>query len=145
MKMKMKMTVKDKLILLYKKYKELIHYIFFGGLTTVVNFIIYYGLIYAFDVHYIAAQIVAWIGAVIFAYITNKLFVYESKSREKQVLFIELLSFFAVRLFSFGVETLLLWLEVDIMGISESIAKIPAAVVTVILNYITGKFVFRKK
>lgn len=145
MKMKMKMTVKDKLILLYKKYKELIHYIFFGGLTTVVNFIIYYGLIYAFDVHYIAAQVVAWIGAVIFAYITNKLFVYESKSREKQMLFIELLSFFAVRLFSFGVETLLLWLEVDIMGISESIAKIPAAVVTVILNYITGKFVFRKK
>lgn len=135
----------EKILGLYRKYKELLSYLFFGGLTTAVNFIVYYVCIHAFGAHYIASQVISWIFAVAFAFVTNKLFVFESKSKEHRIIFLEIIAFAGVRLFSFGVETLLLWFQVEIIALGEDIAKIPASVVTVILNYITGKLVFRKK
>ena len=134
-----------KLTALLKKYKEAISYLFFGVVTTAVSFVLYYALLYL-GVHYLWAQAISWIGAVLVAYITNKLWVFESRVTGFLPILRELCSFVLSRLFSFGVETLLLYLMVDVASIGEGIAKIPVAVITVVLNYITGKLmVFKKK
>ncbi len=129
---------------LFQKYRETVMYLIFGVATTVVSFALYYAFLWL-GMHYLWSQTLSWIGAVIFAYITNKIWVFESDVRGFLPLVREFCSFVLSRLFSFGVETLLLWLMVDVASISEGIAKIPVAVLTVILNYITGKLlVFRK-
>ncbi len=131
--------------LLFKKYREAIAYLFFGVLTTVVSFALYYALLWL-GLHYLWAQTISWVGAVLFAYVTNKRYVFESRAHGFFPVLFEFCSFVLSRLFSFGVETLLLWLMVDIATVSETVAKIPVAVLTVILNYVTGKLlVFRKK
>ncbi len=130
---------------LFHKYRETVMYLIFGVATTVVSFALYY--VFRFiGMPYLWAQTLSWIGAVIFAYITNKIWVFESNVRGFAPLFMEFVSFVASRLFSFGVETLLLWLMVDFAHVPDKIAKIPVAVITVILNYVTGKLlVFTKK
>lgn len=134
-----------KLTAFLKKHREAIRYLFFGVVTTVVNFVLYYALLYL-GMHYLWAQVIAWIGAVLVAYVTNKLWVFESRVTGVLPILREMASFVLSRLFSFGVETLLLFLMVDVAAISEGVAKIPVAVLTVVLNYITGKLmVFRKK
>jgi len=135
----------ETILSLLKKHRETVSYLFFGVVTTVVNFILYYALLFL-GMHYLWAQVIAWIGAVLVAYITNKLWVFESRVNGFLPILKEMLVFIASRLFSFGVETLLLYLMVDVASVSEGIAKIPVAVLTVILNYVTGKLlVFRKK
>lgn len=135
----------ENILRLYRKYRETVHYLFFGVVTTAVNFVIYYLLVFG-GMYYIAAQVIAWIGSVIVAYITNKLWVFEDHAHGFSAVAKQFCSFTASRLFSFGVETLLLWLMVDVGSISERIAKLPVAVLTVILNYVTGKLlVFRRK
>jgi len=134
----------EKVKALLAKHRETVSYLFFGVLTTAVSFALYY-LCLACGMHYLWAQALSWIGAVLFAYVTNRRWVFESRVTGLLPIVKELSAFVLSRLFSFGVETLLLWLMVDIAGISESIAKIPVAVVTVVLNYILGKMlVFRK-
>ena len=115
-----------KLIDLFFKYKEAILYLFFGGCSTLVN-IVTYGIgtrILEWDV--ISANILAWVCSVIFAYLTNKFFVFESKANDLNTLFKEVLSFFSAR-----VVTLLL----DV-----------AIIFVIIANYIFSKlFIFKKE
>lgn len=135
----------DKLKALYARYRETVNYLIFGVATTAVNFVVYGALVY-FGMYYLTAQVIAWIAAVVFAYVTNRIWVFESRRSGVRAIAAEFASFTASRLFSFGVETLLLWLMVDVLHLSEMFAKIPVAVITVVLNYVTGKLlVFRKK
>ena len=134
------------------KHKEIVLYIVFGALTTLVNFIIYYPLvnIKAMDPHkewwVLVVNVIAWIAAVAFAFVTNKLFVFESKERDKKTLFLQITSFVGSRLFSLLVEEGILALFVSILHYNENIWKLVAAVFVVIMNYFFGKFlVFRKK
>ncbi|MBQ3137838.1 MAG: GtrA family protein [Clostridia bacterium] len=145
---------------LFSKYKELIIYVLFGALTTAVNFVTFwlFGKILGEDLYYISNAI-AWFVSVVFAYITNKLFVFESKSFAPKVLIKEISAFFSARIFSFGVEEGGMWLFVDLLKFGEFslslfsfeingqlIAKLILAVTVVILNYFASKFViFRKK
>lgn len=144
---------------LFKKYKELITYVIFGGLTTVVNLISFklFNVILG-EEHYLISNVIAWFIAVVFAYVTNKLFVFESRSWEIKIIRKEIISFFAARVFSLGIEELGLWILVSLLhfdtysitlfGIvigGKMIAKIVLAVVVVILNYIFSKLVIFKK
>ena len=145
---------------LLNKYKELLLYIIFGGLTTVVNFIAFWicGKLLGEEL-YLISNAIAWFVSVVFAYITNKLFVFESKSFTPKTLLKEIPSFFSARIFSFGVEEGGMWLFVDLLRFGEYslnifgfeitgqlIAKLILAVFVVILNYFASKFViFRKK
>ena len=149
-----------KLTDLIVKYKELITYIFFGVLTTLVNFITFY-LLRALlgEELYLLNNAIAWFLSVVFAYITNKLFVFESKSFERKILLREVSEFFGARIFSFGVEEGGMWLLIDLLGFGEYslnilgfeiggqlIAKLILSVIVVMLNYFASKFViFRKK
>lgn len=145
---------------LFIKYKELITYVVFGVLTTLVNFVCFWVLNKIFGNHiYLLNNAIAWIVSVIFAYVTNKLWVFESKSWNIKIVAREVVGFFAARLFSFGVEEGGLWLFVDILGMSklsftvlgfevtgQLIAKVILAVIVVILNYFFSKFlIFTKK
>lgn len=148
-------TIKSLII----KYKELITYGIFGVATTVVNFVSFKlaSILLGEDL-YLLSNIIAWVVSVIFAYITNKLWVFESKSLKPEVVFKELVSFFAARGFSFIVEELGLFLLVDVARLSDyqltvlsfnisgtMISKILVAFVVVIINYFFSKlFIFRK-
>lgn len=132
---------------LFHKYYELITYVFFGGLTTVVDFVIYYVLLLAFgEGIYMIAQVAAWVGAVAFAFVTNKRYVYLDQEKGAAAVIGQVVRFVLARLFSLGVQLLLTWIGVELLSMSEWIVKIPVAVLVVVLNYFTGKFaVFVKK
>lgn len=140
---------------LIKKYKEIILYIFFGVLTTAVNFIIYF-IINALlgEKMYLISNVIAWTGAVAFAYITNKIWVFESKSQKAKTLLKEIGEFFLARLFSLGAEEAGLYLFVELLNFNafsfsffsqtitgNIIAKIIMQIIVVILNYIFSKFI----
>lgn len=145
---------------LFNKYKEIILYVVFGVLTTLVNFAAFWLLTEILGERlYLASNAAAWIISVVFAYVTNKLFVFESKSVKPGVVIKEIIEFFAARLFSFAVEEggLLLFVKclhfdnypIEILSFQISgqmIAKVILAVIVVILNYIFSKFIiFAKK
>ena len=135
----------EKIKELFVKYRELIMYVIFGGLTTVVSFVTYYAFLYL-GIHYIIAQAVSWLFAVAFAFVVNKIFVFQDKDNSTGTLIRQIWQFISVRIASGVLETALLWLLVDIITIGEGIAKIPVAVLTVVINYIASKLlIFRKK
>lgn len=142
-----------------KNKKEIINYIIFGVLTTVVNFIVYwlFNRILGKN-YYLVSNVIAWIAAVAFAYVTNKVLVFESKVTQPKALVKEIVEFFIARLFSLGIEEAGLLILVDLMmfkNISfelftfnitgELVAKIILALVVVVLNYIFSKFIIFKK
>ena len=134
------------------KHKEIVLYIVFGVLTTLVNFIIYYPLvnIKAMEPHkswwVLVVNVIAWIAAVAFAFVTNKLIVFESKELDRKTVLVQIASFVGSRLFSLLVEEGILALFVSLLNYSENVWKLIAAVFVVIMNYFFGKFlVFRKK
>ena len=134
----------QKIKALFVKYREIILYLIFGGLTTVVSFVVYYAILWA-GMHYLAAQVISWAAAVAFAFVVNKLFVFEDRDNTPGALLRQIGQFVSVRIASGVLETALLWLLVDVIRISENIAKIPVAVLTVIINYIASKLlIFRK-
>lgn len=135
----------EKLKELYIKYKEIILYVIFGGLTTVINYAIY-ALMVLLKIDIYTSNITAWIGAVLFAYFTNRKMVFNSEAKGKKSVIIEILSFYGSRVFSLAVETGLLFVCVSLMGMNEWITKLVLQVVVIVLNYIFSKFiVFRKK
>lgn len=138
------------------KYKEPILYVFFGGLTTLVNYIIYFSCTEGFRLGWSAATVLAWIGAVLFAYVTNRKWVFESSAIGVQAVVLEFAKFIAARLLSLGMEWVTLKLLLDILHmnnyiyaslpVGEFAAKTIAQVIVIIANYIFGKWVvFRKK
>ena len=132
---------------LFIKYKEIIMYLIFGVATTGVNWVVYSLL-----VKMTVSNVIAWIAAVIFAFITNKLWVFESKSWVPKVAAREFVSFVASRLATGVIEwfgPLLLFkigLDQDLFGVKGFVAKIVCSVLVVILNYVFSKLlVFTKK
>lgn len=135
----------DKLRMLLNKYKEQWHYLIVGGCTTLVNYLIYTPLVFFlpfFKEHYQLANMLAWVGAVAFAYFANGAFVYNSTAKRGLK---EAGAFVLSRVFSLVLESLLLALMVEILHLDEVIAKLVVSVVTVVVNYLTGKLVFKKR
>lgn len=129
---------------LLKKYKELISYVFWGAATTAVDWVLYFLLRNPIGEYWAVA--VAWAGAVVFAYVTNKLFVFASKSWALRVAGPEFLKFTGARVFTLGLTELLMWLFSGLLLIPDGIVKIGTSVLTVLLNYVFSKlFIFRRK
>lgn len=125
--------------------RETILYLVFGVLTTVVNYVVYYPC-RMLGLHYQLCNVLSWMAAVAFAYITNKLFVFESRSFSPTVLLREIVLFAGARIFSLLCEMALMWLGVDLLHIHDFLMKLIAAVLVIILNYVFSKlFVFKKK
>ena len=133
------------------KHKEILLYLFFGVSTTAVNWIIYFLFTELYGAEMTVNNALAWAGAVIFAFVTNKLFVFESKNMSLNVLLKESISFLGARMFSGLFEIFLptllfkLGLVQSLFGIEGFFAKAIVSVLVVILNYMLSKvLIFRK-
>ena len=139
----------DKILALLKKYREIILYLIFGGLTTVVNFIalwLFYDLLGIRVLDALGANTLAWVVAVAFAFVTNKLFVFESRDTSQKTLLREMISFVVARLVSLGAESAVIYIGVTLLACNLWIVKILASVIVVILNYVFSKLIiFRKQ
>lgn len=132
---------------LYFNYKEIVNYLVFGGLATLVNFISYYIFARVIGIDEVISSGLSWLCSVIFAYITNKIFVFESETKSKRQLLKECASFFLARIIS-GIlcDVGTFALMVRVFNINDIFSKIVTQVMVVIVNYIFSKFiVFRKK
>ena len=130
---------------LIEKYWEIISYIFFGGLTTVVNWLVYFPLYNLLHVDSAISNIIAWIVSVAFAYVTNKPFVFKSHDWSAKTVLPELGKFVSARLFSGGFETLCLFVFVTCLAFDGNIVKILVSIAVVILNYVASKLIVFKK
>lgn len=129
-----------------KKYSEVISYLFFGVLTTLINLATFWILSTVFNLETIAATVAAWIIAVAFAFITNKIWVFKSKTKTNQETTKEAVMFVIARLITLGVEVFLMWLMVDNFKQDKLIWKLLCNIITVILNYLFSKLiVFKEK
>lgn len=135
----------NKLINLYKRYKEIILYLVFGVSSTILNIIAFWLCNDILKIDYKISNIVAWILAVIFAFITNKLIVFESKNKTKNETTREVIAFFVARVFSLGVDMAMMIFMIDYLKINSLVSKFIANVVVVIINYIFSKFFIFKK
>ena len=137
---------------LYFKYKEVVNYLIFGVLTTIVSLAVKYLLLFTiFDasnaLELQVAVIISWIAACLFAYITNRIWVFESKSKE---IVKEMVKFFAARLSTLGLEMLIMFIFVTALGLNSDIWVIVWTLVSQVLviigNYILSKLiVFKNK
>lgn len=131
---------------MYNKYKELIVYVIFGVLTTVVNYVVYFALVDLLHVNYLISNGIAWVVAVIFAFLTNKVYVFNSKSWGVKTLLREGILFAGARVLSGVMETAMLYVFVEHMRFDNGIVKIVAGILVIIINYVLSKLViFRKK
>ncbi len=129
----------------YSRYKGIIKYVIFGTVTTVLNVVTYHLLYSIFKAPNTLAVVIAWIISVAFAFITNKLFVFESKSWDKKVAKKQALDFLVCRILTGVLEVALMFLLVDILRLNGTVMKLITNVIVIILNYIASKFVIFKK
>ena len=136
---------------LYKQYEEIINYLIIGGLTTVVSLAVKYALLFTVldaknAIELQIAVVISWICAVAFAYVTNRIIVFKSKSKK---IFKEIVSFVSSRLLTLGLEMLIMWFFVTLLKLNSDtwviIWTIVCQVLVIVLNYVFSKlFVFRK-
>ncbi len=151
--------------------EEIVTYVFFGILTTIVNLLTFYvfkrifisvgweGILssiipegsslqrlFVNGTDYLDANCIAWVAGVLFAFVTNKLWVFDSKSWAPSVAGKEFTGFIGARIFSFAIETISMFVLVTLLSVNDFIAKLLVGVIVIILNYIFSKlFIFKKK
>lgn len=139
-----------KILAIYEKHKEVINYLIFGVLTTIVSLATKYLLLFTIldasnAMQLQIAVIVSWITACLFAYITNRIFVFESKSKE---IIKEIIKFFTARLATLGMEMLIMFIFVTALGLNSDVWVIVwtlvSQVVITIGNYILSKLIVFK-
>lgn len=133
------------MIKLFRKYKGIISYLFFGVCTTLINIISYYICARQLNMSTLVSTVTAWVISVLFAYVTNKLYVFESKSWEKNVVVREITSFFTCRIMTGMLDLIIMLVFVDFMGWYDVGVKIFSNGLVVVLNYIASKVVIFKQ
>lgn len=129
---------------LYKKYQEVIEYIIFGVLTTLVNILVFYLFNTVFQVSYLIANAISIAVAILFAFVTNKLFVFRSKTPSLQAAFREFYLFVGLRLVSGLLDMLTMYILVDALRIDANLSKLLTQFIVVVLNYVFSKlFIFK--
>lgn len=126
------------------KYRELIMYGIFGVGATVVNIVVFY-LCRKVGLALVLANGLAWIVAFIFAFITNKLWVFESKEWKGQKAVKEMFGFLTARMATLFLDTFLMWLLVDMFAMNDLLSKIVVNIVVIVVNYVASKFLIFKK
>lgn len=136
----------EKIKELYFKHKEIINYLVFGVLATVVNFVSYFISAKVIGIDEVISSGISWFCSVLFAYITNKIFVFESKTKGIKAFFKEISSFFLARIIS-GIlcDVGTFAIMVKVFNINDIISKFVTQVMVVIMNYILSKLVVFKK
>lgn len=147
-------NMNDKISNLIKKFlnKETISYLIFGVLTTIINIVVFWlaerelAFIMSEDAASLVGNVIAWVISVAFAFVTNKLFVFESKSMAFKVVMAELTGFVIARLLSLAFDEGFMFVAIVLLGMNSLLAKIISNVFVVIINYVLSKFfIFKNK
>ena len=134
------------MINIYKKNKEIINYLIFGVLTTVVSFVVYFIFAKVFKIDEVISNVISWFFSVLFAFVTNKLYVFESKETGKKTLLKEIISFYLARLFTGVVCDLGVFaLMVKTFKINDVLSKLVTQVIVIVLNYVLSKLIVFKQ
>lgn len=134
-----------KLADLYRNHREGWRYLIFGALATIVNIAVYSFAFYVTHIDNAISNIIAWVIAAIFAYLTNKFMVFASKVDTKKALLREITSFFSCRLFTLAIDEIIMIISVDKLGLSAFIMKVFANIIVIILNFVLSKLIIFKK
>ena len=126
------------------KYRDIIAYLFFGACATLVNIVAYWAAAYPMNLGTVPSSVLAWVAAVIFAYVTNRKWVFRSQAVTRQEITREVTSFFGCRLATGVVDWVVMFVCVDLLHFNDMIIKIFANVVVVILNYVASKLLIFK-
>ena len=127
------------------KYWDILTYLFFGGLTTLVNYLVYLPCYNLLGFSASVSNVIAWAAAVLFAFLTNKPFVFKSHDWSAQTVLPELAKFVSCRIGSGVLDTVIIFVTVDWLGWNGNWMKLATSVLVVILNYFASKLlVFRK-
>ena len=129
---------------LYNKYKSFVLYVFFGGCTTVINIATYALCTRIFGFGTVLANIVAWVLAVSAAYITNKIWVFESKACTKKAILQEAAAFAACRIATGVMDLAIMYVSVDLLGLPDLIMKVLSNAFVIVLNFIFSKLIIFK-
>lgn len=132
----------EKIVNLYRKNKEIINYLIFGVLTTLVNIIVFTLCADQIHIQYLISNVIAWVASVLFAYVTNRKWVFDSHSNSIGK---EMGKFFSSRLATLGLDMIVMWLLVDLLTTNNVFAKVVANVLVVVANYILSKLIVFKK
>ena len=133
---------------IYIKYKEIINYLIFGVLTTIISLLTYYLLVYTIlnpnnPIELQIANIISWITCVTFAYITNRKYVFNSKNNN---IIKEITKFYTSRLTTLFLDMIFMYILVTKLNLNDKIIKIIIQIIIILLNYILSKIlVFKSK
>lgn len=126
------------------KYKDVIPYLFFGVCTTIVNVLSYWLAVHMLNFSVMFGTVAAWVTAVLFAYVTNRKWVFRSEARGKDILK-EFSSFFACRLITGVIDWLCMFIFVELLNWNDVIIKFLANCIVIVINYIASKLIIFKK
>ena len=130
----------------YIKYKLQINYMLFGIITVFVSIFSYHIAYHVLDIPNVISSIISWFLAVVAAYITNKIWVFESKVRGFLNILKEFFSFFYCRFLTGILEVSAMWIGVDILNINEMLTKVASTIIAIILNYLFSRlYIFNKR
>lgn len=136
----------QKIRILIRKHYDILAYLFFGVLTTVVNYVIYLPCYNLLQLSAAVSNAIAWVAAVAFAYVTNKPFVFRSYDWSAKTVVPELTKFVGSRVASGALETAIIFVTVDLMLWNGNVMKLVTSVLVVIFNYVASKLlVFNKR
>lgn len=131
---------------MYKKHEEGINYLIFGFLAFVLNYILYFVFADTIQMHYIAATVLSWVLTVVFAYWTNRSFVFKSQNKDKLSIGKEFISFISARVATEVLEVVLMYLLVDFAGANDKISKLICQTIVILANYVLSKlWIFKSK
>ncbi|ANK62573.1 hypothetical protein AYR56_09810 [Loigolactobacillus backii] len=122
------------------RYKNIIAYLIFGGLTTLINIIVFGLLNSKTTLNYQIANIIAWFLSILFAYTTNKRWVFTSKTNSFKELLKEMGSFFFFRGLSLILDIIIMWFGISLWHINPLLTKVVDNIIVVIANYFFSKF-----
>ena len=134
----------NKIIELLKNNKQLLLYLFFGACTTAVNTICYWLLYDVLTLNNVVSTVIAWGAAVVFAFVTNKVFVFESKRANATERVNEVVSFFGCRLLTGILDVIIMAIAVDILHWNGLFWKLFSNILVTVINYIASKFLIFK-
>lgn len=135
-----------RIVQLYQKYQDILAYLIFGGLTTVVNLVVFYVTVTLWGWNYQVGNVWAWFLSVLFAYLTNRVWVFHSHFTTVKALASEAVSFFLARGATLIMDMAIMWIGVSLLAQNEMLTKLVDQVVVVLANYFFSKwFVFKKE
>ena len=129
-----------------ERFKEIILYLIFGVLTTAVNIVVYFICSRFLHLEVLSSNIIAWLLSVLFAYFTNRKFVFKSKAEEISTILKECINFFLGRLGTGILDTVIMFVSVDLLAFKDVVMKVLSNIIVIVLNYLISKLlVFRMK